>query len=52
MARLPIEAPAPLDPAQQPLRQVELWDLVSAFGRLMRETSALEPRQIVMDETK
>ena len=30
---------------------MELWDLVSAFGRLMRETSALQPRQIVMDET-
>ena len=39
------------DPAQQPLRSVELWDLVSAFGRLMRETLALAPRQIVMDDT-
>ena len=36
---------------EQPLRAVELWDLVSAFGRLMRETLALQPRQIVMDET-
>src|SRR5262249_11124868 len=45
------EGTAPLDPAQQPLRRVELWDLVSAFGRLMRETSALQPRQIVLDET-
>jgi segregation and condensation protein A len=54
MARLPrqpLEMPAAPDPAQQPLHQVELWDLVSAFGRLMRETSALQPRQIVMDET-
>ncbi len=40
-----------LDPAQQPLRQVELWDLVSAFGRLMRETMALQPQQIAMDYT-
>src|SRR5262249_39095131 len=39
------------DPSRQPLRRVELWDLVSAFGRLMRETAALQPRQIVMDET-
>jgi segregation and condensation protein A len=39
------------DPAQQPLRSVELWDLVSAFGRLMRETLALQPQQIVVDET-
>jgi segregation and condensation protein A len=30
---------------------VELWDLVSAFGRLMRETLALQPQQIVMDQT-
>jgi segregation and condensation protein A len=51
LPRLPVEAPAPRDPAQQPLRRVELWDLVSAFGRLMRETAALQPRQIVMDET-
>jgi segregation and condensation protein A len=50
LARLPVELPAP-DPAQQPLQHVELWDLVSAFGRLMRETAALAPRQIVMDET-
>ena len=51
LARVPPELPEPLDPSRQPLRRVELWDLVSAFGRLMRETSALRPRQIVMDET-
>jgi segregation and condensation protein A len=49
--RQPVELPAAPDPARQPLRSVELWDLVSAFGRLMRETLALQPRQIVMDET-
>src|SRR5262249_10903474 len=38
-------------PGEQPIRKVELWDLVSAFGRLLRETSALQPQQIVMDET-
>jgi segregation and condensation protein A len=43
--------PAAPDPARQPLRQVELWDLVSAFGRLMRETLALQPQQIVVDHT-
>ena len=37
--------------AQTILRPVELWDLVSAFGRLMRETLALQPKQIVVDET-
>jgi segregation and condensation protein A len=51
VARQPIETPAAPAPDQQPLRRVELWDLVSAFGRLMRETAALQPRQIVMDDT-
>jgi segregation and condensation protein A len=51
LAREPVDTPAPPTPEQQPLRKVELWDLVSAFGRLMRETSALQPRQIVMDDT-
>jgi segregation and condensation protein A len=49
--RQPIELPAPPSLAEQPLRQVELWDLVSAFGRLMRETLALQPQQIVPDHT-
>lgn len=26
-----------VDPAQQPLRSIELWDLVSAFARVMRD---------------
>jgi segregation and condensation protein A len=53
LTRLPrqaVERPA-LDPAQQPLRKVELWDLVSAFGRLMRETIALAPKHIILDDT-
>jgi segregation and condensation protein A len=33
------------------IRRVELWDLVSAFGRLMRETLSLQARSIVVDET-
>jgi segregation and condensation protein A len=53
MAKLPRQAvEAPMEPAAPaPLRRVELWDLVSAFGRLLRETTALQPRQIVVDET-
>lgn len=51
LARQPSEMPAGPDPAMQPLRQVELWDLVSAFGRLMRETLALQPQQMIVDET-
>jgi segregation and condensation protein A len=50
LARQPVAAPAP-DPSRQPLQEVELWDLVSAFGRLMRETLALQPQQIVVDHT-
>lgn len=34
-----------------PIRRVELWDLVSAFGRLMRETFSHQTRSIVVDET-
>jgi segregation and condensation protein A len=45
--RQPVEQPA----TQTTLRRVELWDLVSAFGRLMRETIALQPNQITVDET-
>jgi segregation and condensation protein A len=51
LARAPVARPGPVDPSQQPLHKVELWDLVSAFGRLVRETMALQPKQIVMDET-
>src|SRR5262245_18790539 len=39
-----------LTPADEPIRDVELWDIVSAFGRLMRQTLALAPKSIVYDE--
>jgi segregation and condensation protein A len=51
LPRFPVDSTDGLSPAEQPLRSVELWDLVSAFGRLMRETLALQPNQIVVDET-
>jgi segregation and condensation protein A len=51
LPRQPLELPPQPDLAVQPLRQVELWDLVSAFGRLMRETLALQPQQLIADET-
>jgi segregation and condensation protein A len=51
-SRLPRQATERLpNAAEQPLRQVELWDLVSSFGRLMRETLTLEPQRIVVDQT-
>src|SRR5262249_28236741 len=51
LSRQPVAPPWPPAPSRQPLRQVGLWDLVSAFGRLMRETLALQPQQIVVDHT-
>lgn len=51
LPRLPVDLPELPDPSRQPLRTVELWDLVSAFGRLMRETLTLQPQQIVADQT-
>jgi segregation and condensation protein A len=37
--------------AEQPIQHVELWDLVSAFGRVVREKSTPKPTRIVHDET-
>src|SRR3954451_7704094 len=36
-------APRPTDPAGQPIREVELWDLVSAMGRILRDSQAASP---------
>jgi len=40
-----------IDPADEPIREVELWDLVSAFGRIMREHEVTQGSSIVYDET-
>jgi segregation and condensation protein A len=51
-ARLPRQPPTAPGPAgAPPLRPVELWDLVSAFGRLMRETLATRPQDYIVDQT-
>lgn len=42
--------PRKIDPAQQPIREVELWDLVSALGRLIKENRP-SPTNIVYDDT-
>ncbi|HEY7426049.1 MAG TPA: segregation/condensation protein A [Gemmataceae bacterium] len=49
--RLPRQPAPPPANAAPPLKPVELWDLVSAFGRLMRETLALQPQTIAVDQT-
>src|SRR6185295_2170378 len=40
-----------INPADQPIHEVELWDLVSAFGRVMRDNMAAKPSNIVYDDT-
>ncbi len=43
--------PRQRDLAEEPIREVELWDLVSAFGRIIRESQASQPSNIVYDDT-
>jgi segregation and condensation protein A len=43
--------PRQIDPQDQPIHEVELWDLVSAFGRIMRDSRASQPSSIIYDET-
>jgi len=45
------ELPEPAAQAAPAVKPVELWDLVSAFARLMRETQALQPATIAVDDT-
>ncbi len=35
----------------QEIQEVELWDLVSAFGRIVRDSAATRPANIVYDDT-
>lgn len=43
--------PRRVDPGDQPIHEVELWDLVNAFGRVMRESQASQPSNFVYDDT-
>lgn len=43
--------PRNIDISEQPILEVELWDLVSAMGRILRDTQQLQPANIVYDET-
>jgi segregation and condensation protein A len=45
------EPPAPTAGSAPAVKPVELWDLVSAFARLMRETQSLQPATIAVDDT-
>src|SRR4051812_38739510 len=50
LPRQPVAA-APTRSGPPALRAVELWDLVSAFGRLLRETLTSQPQAVVVDHT-
>jgi segregation and condensation protein A len=39
------------DLAAEEIREVELWDLVSAFGRIVRDSQTVRPSNIVYDDT-
>ncbi len=43
--------PRIIDLAEQPIRTVELWDLVSAFGRVLRDNRRSQPEKVYYDET-
>ena len=43
--------PRRVDLGTQPLQEVELWDLVSAFGRILKENDNVKPSSIVYDDT-
>ena len=40
-----------IDPGDQPIADLELWDLVSAFGRIMRESAGPPQTEVVYDDT-
>ena len=40
-----------IDPGDQPIVDLEIWDLVSAFGRIMREAAGPPPTDVIYDDT-
>jgi segregation and condensation protein A len=43
--------PRRLDPGTQPIQALEVWDLVSAFGRILREREAPPQPSVIHDDT-
>ena len=43
--------PRRVDPGDQPIVDLEIWDLVSAFGRIMRESAGPPQTEVIYDET-
>jgi segregation and condensation protein A len=40
-----------VDPGDQPIVDLEIWDLVSAFGRIMREAAGPPQTEVIYDDT-
>lgn len=50
--RIAMDVPQPLEPHEQPIKEVELWDLVSAFGRVLKaKRTSHGPENIRYDDT-
>lgn len=43
--------PRKVNLGEQPIQEIELWDLVSSFGRIIKNNTPRMPQSIVMDET-
>ena len=43
--------PRRLEPSEQPIREVELWDLVSALGRVLKQHQKPAEANIIYDDT-
>ena len=43
--------PKERDPSEEPIQDIVIWDLVSAFGRLLREKSPTMTHKVVYDDT-
>lgn len=43
--------PRRTDLADQPIHEVEIWDLVSAFSRIVRDSGNAQPTTVVYDDT-
>ena len=51
-SRLSADLPArPVDSGNQAIEPIEVWDLVSAFARILREQNAVPPAQVLYDDT-
>lgn len=51
-ARQAVDLPAtPPDPSLRPVQQIEIWDLVSAFRKILEKQARAAPAEILYDDT-